>query len=100
MHAERAHYGTFRKNCFISYVHIARVNSLVSIDTFLWTLKTFPGILLYECQNIEGVTDMSARVLWHFITQSQKCKKHPLMGNYSLVELCMVIPYDTIEENL
>ena len=33
MHAKRAHYGTFRKKCFILYVHILHINSLVSIDT-------------------------------------------------------------------
>ena len=60
MHAERAHYGTFRKKCFISYVRILHVNSLVSIDTLVWNLKTIPGILLSECQDIEGISDMSA----------------------------------------
>ena len=33
MHAERAQYGVCRKKCFISYVHISYINSLVSIDT-------------------------------------------------------------------
>ena len=33
MHAERAHYVTCRKKCFISYVHISHVDSLASIDT-------------------------------------------------------------------
>ena len=32
------------------------------------------------------------------MTRSYKCKEHPLMGKYSLVEHRMVIPYDTIEE--
>ena len=35
MHAERAHYGVFRKKCFILYVRISHVNSLVSIDTYV-----------------------------------------------------------------
>ena len=35
MHTERAHYGTFRKKCFILYIRIPHVNSLVSIDTFV-----------------------------------------------------------------
>ena len=35
MNAEHTHYGTFRKKCFISYVRISHVNSLVSIDTFV-----------------------------------------------------------------
>ena len=35
MHAERAHYGVCRKKCFISYVRISHVNSLVSIDTYV-----------------------------------------------------------------
>ena len=30
MHAERAHYGTCWNKCFISYVRILHVNSLVS----------------------------------------------------------------------
>ena len=34
MNAERAHHGTCRKKCFISYMRISHVNSLVSIDTF------------------------------------------------------------------
>ena len=29
--------------------------------------------------------------------QLYKCKEHLLIGNYSLVEIRMVIPYDTIE---
>ena len=41
MHAKRAHFGVFRKKCFISYVCISHVNSSVSIDTYVWTLKTF-----------------------------------------------------------
>ena len=59
MHDEHAHYGTFQKKCFIPYMHISHVNSLVSIDT---TLKTFPGILVFECQDIEGTADMSSHV--------------------------------------
>ena len=43
MNAERAHYRVCRKKCFISYVSISHVNILVSIDTYVWTLKTFPG---------------------------------------------------------
>ena len=43
MHADRAHYGVCRKNCFISYVRISHVNSSVSVDTYVWTLKMFPG---------------------------------------------------------
>ena len=35
MHSDRAHYVTFRKKCFISYVHILHVNNLVSIDTYV-----------------------------------------------------------------
>ena len=97
MHAERAHYGVFQKKCFISYVRISHVNSLASIDTSVWTLKTFPGILFLECRDIESISDMSSRVLWHFMTRSYKCKEHPLTGEYSLVERRMVIPHDTIE---
>ena len=97
MHAERAHYGVCRKKCFISYVHILHVNSLASIDTYVWTLKTLPGILSFECRDIEGIADMSSRVLWHFMTRYYKYKEHPLMEKYSLVERRMVIPYDTIE---
>ena len=97
MHAERAHYGVCRKKFLISYVHISHVKSLVSIDTYVWTLKTFPGTLFIGCQDIEGIVDMSSRVLWHFMTQSYKYKEHPLMGEYSLVERRMVIPYDNIE---
>ena len=97
MHAERAHYGMCRKKCFISYVHISHVNSLASIDTPVWTLKTFPGILSFEYQYIEVIAEISSRVLWHFMTQSYYCKEHPSMGKYSLVENRMVIPYDTIE---
>ena len=48
MHAERAHYGVFRKKCFILYVHILHVKSLVSIDTYVWTLKTVPGYYHYN----------------------------------------------------
>ena len=33
IHAERARYGVCRKKCFISYMRILHVNSLVSIDT-------------------------------------------------------------------
>ena len=35
MYVERAHYGVCRKKCFISYVCISHVKSLVSIDTYL-----------------------------------------------------------------
>ena len=52
---------------FISYVHILHVNSLASIDTSVWTLKKFPGILSFECQDIEVNSDMSSSVLWHFM---------------------------------
>ena len=98
INAEHAHYGTFRNKCFIPYVHISNVNSLVSIDTLVWTLKTVPGMLSSKFQDIEVIADMLDRVSWHFMTQSYKCKDHPLMGKYSLVERHMVIPYDTIEE--
>ena len=50
-----------------AYFH---VYSLVSIDTFTLTLKTFHGILFSKCHNIEGIADTSARVSWHFITLS------------------------------
>ena len=98
MHTGRAHYGMCRKKCFILYVRILHVNSLVSIDAYVWTLKTLPGILSFKCQDIEVIADMSYRVSWHFMTRSYKCKENPLMGKYSLVEPHMVIPYDTIEE--
>ena len=58
MHAERAHYGTCRKKCFILYVHISHVYSLVSIETSISTLKMFLGKLLFECQDIDGIADM------------------------------------------
>ena len=92
-----AHYGVCRKKCFISDVHISHVKSLASIDTSVWTLKTFPGMLLFKCREIECISEMSSRVLWHFMKRSYKCKEHPFMGKYSLVERRMVIPYDTIE---
>ena len=98
MHTERAHYDTFPKDYFISYMRISHVKRLVSIDTYVWTLKTFPGILLLECQDIEGITDISSRVLWHFMTISYECKEHTLIRKYSLVQHRMVIPFNTIEE--
>ena len=60
-------------------------------------VEDIPCILLFECQDIEGIADMSPRVSWHFMTQAYKRKEHPLMGQYSLVEHCMVLPYDIIE---
>ena len=74
------------------------VNSLVSIDKYVWKLKTFPGILLFECQEIEDISDISYCVSWQFITRLYKCKEYSLMGKYSLVELRVVIQYNTIEE--
>ena len=56
-----------------------------------------PWILLFEFRDIEGIADMSPRVLWHFMTRSYKRKEHPLLGKYSLVERRMLLPYDTIE---
>ena len=97
MHAERAHYGVWQKKCFILYVRFLHVNSLASIDTSVWTLKTFPGILSFEYRVIDDIADMSSCVLWHFMTKLYECKEHPLMGKYSLVEHRMMIPYDTIE---
>ena len=97
MHAERAHYVVCRKKCVLLYVHISHVNSLASIDPYVWTFKTFNGILLSEWRDIEGIYNMSTGVLWHFITRSYKCKEHPLMGEYSRVELRIMILYDTIE---
>ena len=98
IHADIAHYiWHIPEEFFIWYVHISHVKSLVSIDTYVWTLKTFPGILSFECQYIEGISDMSFRVLWQNMARSYKCKEHPLMGNYSLVERHMVILYDPIE---
>ena len=35
MHAEHAYYGLCRKKCFIFYVSILHVYSLVSIDTYV-----------------------------------------------------------------
>ena len=96
MHAERAHYGVCWKNCFISYVRTFHVKSLSSIDTSVWTLKTFPGILSFECWDVNGIADMSSHISWHFMTRSYECKEHPLMVNYSLVEIRMVIPYNTV----
>ena len=58
MHAERAHCGTSRNKYFISYVYISHVKSLVLIDTFVWTLKKFPGILLSKYQDIEGIANV------------------------------------------
>ena len=54
-------------------------------------------ILLFKCQDIEGIDDMSARVLQHCMKLSYKRKEHPLMGKYPLVERCTVITYDAIE---
>ena len=56
-----------------------------------------PWILLFVCQEIEGIASMSPRVSLHFMTQFYKRKEHPLMVKYSLVELRVVLPYDTIE---
>ena len=81
MHAKRAHYSTFRKKCFISYIRISHVNSSVSIDTSVWTLNTFPGISSSEFQDIEGIADMSSRVLWNFMTRFYKCKEMSFDGN-------------------
>ena len=60
-------------------------------------IEDVPCILLFEFRDIEGISEMSSRVLCHFMTRSYKRKEHPLMGKYSLVEHCMVIPYDTNE---
>ena len=60
-------------------------------------VEDVPWILSFECRDIEGIADMSPRVLWHFMTRLYKRKEHTLMGKYSLVELLMVLPYDTIE---
>ena len=62
MHSERVHYGTCQKKCYILYLGISHVDRLVSIDTFVLTLKTFPGILLSEFKYIEVIDDVSARV--------------------------------------
>ena len=97
MHAERVHYGVCQKKCFISYVRISHVNSLVSIDTYVWTLKTLRGILSFKCWDIGGIADMSSHVSWHFMTRSYKRKEHPLMGKCSFVERHMVLPYNAIE---
>ena len=80
MHAERARYGVCRKKCFISYVRILYVNGLASIDTSVWTLKTFPVIIAFKCQDIEDIAYMSSRVFWHFMTRSYKCKGTSLDG--------------------
>ena len=74
MHAKSAHYGVCWKSFFISYVHISHVESLASIDTSVWTLNTFPGILSFECRDIEGISDMLSRVSWHIMTLLYKCK--------------------------
>ena len=63
----------------------------------MYDVEDVPWILSFECQDIEGIADMSPLLLWHFMTRSYKRKEHPLMGKYSLVELRMVLPYDTIE---
>ena len=60
-------------------------------------VEDVPCILSFECRDIEGISDMSPWVSWHFMTRSYKHKEHPLMGNYSLVEHRMVLPYNTIE---
>ena len=60
-------------------------------------VEDVPWVLSLECRDIEGITDMSPRVSWHFMTQLYKRKEHPLMGKYSLIERRMVLPYDTIE---
>ena len=70
MHTKRAHCGTCWKKYFMLYVRIFHLNSLVSIDTYVWTLKDFSGILLSEYVDIEGISDMSFSVSWHFIIQS------------------------------
>ena len=55
-------------------------------------------MLSSEYQDIESIDDISARVSWKFMTWQYKCKEHPLIGKYSLVERRMLILYDTIEE--
>ena len=96
MHAVRAHYGVCQKKCYILYVRIFHVNSLASSDISAWTVKMFPGILSLEFWDIEGFSEISSCLSWHFMTLLYKFKEHPVMRNYSLVERCMVIPYDTI----
>ena len=56
-----------------------------------------PWYIVFQIPVIGGIYDMSARVLWHFMTRSYKCREHPLMRKYSLVKRHMVIPYNTIE---
>ena len=60
-------------------------------------VEDVPCILLLECRDIEGIADMSARVLQHFMKLSYKRKEHPFIGKCSLVERRKVLPYDTIE---
>ena len=80
MHAKHAIWHVPEKR-YILYVHISHIDSLVSIDTSAWGLKTFPGIFLSKFHFIGCIEYISARVLWHFITRSYKCKEDPLMGS-------------------
>ena len=57
-----------------------------------------PWPIIFWIPGYEGIADMSPRALWHFMTWLYKCKEDPLMGKYSLVEHCMVMTYDTFEE--
>ena len=87
MHAERAHYGVFR---------FARTQFGVNWHIYM-NVEDFVCILSLECQDIEGIADISPRVLRHFMTCSYKRKEHTMMGKYSLVEHRIVLLYDTIE---
>ena len=79
MHAERAHYGTPEELFYIVRAYFTSRQFGVNWHIYM-DVETFPGILSLECQDIEGIADMSSRVLWHFMTRSYKYKEHPLMG--------------------
>ena len=54
-------------------------------------VEDVPWNIFFWMSGHEGIADISARVLWHFMTRSYKCKEHPLIGNYSLVERHIIV---------
>ena len=97
MHAKRAHYIMCRKNCFISYVPISHIISLVLIDISVWTLKTCSGYYRSNAGTLKAVMlcrPVYCDTLWHGCTS---VKEYYLIGKHSFVERYMVIPQNNIE---
>ena len=63
--------------------------------------KSINGLLMHTKRVHYGMIRKKCFISYvhilHFMTRSYKCKDHPLMGKYSLVEQRIVIPYDTSE---